>query len=312
MRAVHWFTILLLFSAPSHSICQQPSERKDELPHPKTLEEFQAAARKIVETEHVPGAGIALISGGQVLWCGGIGKADLAQNRDVTCDTEFRVGSISKTFVSLALLKLEEEGRVNLQSRLQDVAPEVPFHNPWEATNPVRITNLLEHTAGFDDMALREVYNTNDSPTTSLPQVLQKFPEPQNVRWPPSTRFAYSNPDYGVAGYLIEKISGQPWPNYVRTNILVPLDISAGDFDLTKSNHQLLAQGYKRSDGKPAQAAAYKEIYLRPAGDLKASPGELGKLVQFFLRRGRADNGQQLVRAESILRMEVPETTLAA
>ena len=116
MRAVRWFTILLFIHTPLSLICQQPSDKKDELPHPKTLEEFQSAARKIVEAEHVPGAGIALISGGQVLWCGGIGKADLAQSREVTCDTEFRVGSISKTFVSLALLKLEEEGRINLNS----------------------------------------------------------------------------------------------------------------------------------------------------------------------------------------------------
>jgi CubicO group peptidase (beta-lactamase class C family) len=296
---------------PSLALAQKPSTKKDELPHPKTLEEFQSAAKKILDAEHVPGAGIALVTNGQVLWCGGIGKADLAQNRDITCDTEFRVGSISKTFVSLALLKLEEEGRINLQSRLQDVAPEVPLKNPWESTNPVRITNLLEHTAGFDDMALREVYNTKDSPDISILQVLQKFPNPQNVRWPPSTRSAYSNPDYGIAGYLVGKVSGQTWTSYIRANILAPLDISIGDFDLTPQNRPLLAQGYQRPDGKPIQPVAYKEIYLRPAGDMKASPAELAKLVQFFLRRGAA-NDRQLLRPETIARMEYPQTPLAA
>src|SRR5215475_7197915 len=311
MRPVRWFTILLLFCAPWQLACQQPSPKKDELPHPKTLEEFQSVAKKIVEGEHVPGAGIALISGGQVLWCGGIGKADLAQNRDVTCDTQFRVGSISKTFVSLALLKLEEEGRINLQSRLQDVAPEVPFQNPWESTNPVRITNLLEHTAGFDDMALREVYNTRDSPAIPILQVLQKFPKPQNVRWPPNTRFSYSNPDYGIAGYIIEKISGQPWTSYVRTNILLPLEIPVGDFDLTPQNRALFAQGYQRPEGKPIRPVTYKEIYLRPACDLKASPSELVKLVQFFLRRGATDE-KHLLKPETIARMEYPLTPLSS
>jgi len=290
---------------------QQQSVKKDELPHPKTLEEFQSAARKALDAEHVPGAGIALVSSGQILWCGGIGKADLAQNRDIACDTEFRVGSISKTFVSLALLKLEEEGRINLQSRLQDVAPEIPLNNPWESTNPVRITNLLEHTAGFDDMALREVYNTKDPPGISLLQVFQRFPNPQNVRWPPSTRFAYSNPDYGIAGYLVEKISGQPWTSYIRANIFSPLEISTGDFDLSPQNRPLLALGYQRPDGKPIQPVAYKEIYLRPAGDLKASPAELAKLVQFFLRRGAA-NEKQLLKPETIARMEYPQTPLSS
>jgi len=226
MRQSRVLALFALFITPSLVLSNNRRE-KDELPHPKSLEEFQSAAKKVLDAEHVPGAGIALVSNGQILWCGGIGKADLSQNRDITCDTQFRVGSISKTFVSLALLKLEEEGRINLQSRLQDVAPEVPVKNSWESTNPVRITNLLEHTAGFDDMALREVYNTKDSPSISLLQVLQRFPNPQNVRWPPSTRFTYSNPDYGVAGYLVEKIGGQPWTSYIRTNILAPLDIQS-------------------------------------------------------------------------------------
>jgi len=311
MRPVRAFAFLLLLAASPVLLAQTPAAKKDELPHPKTLEEFQSTAKKILDTEHVPGAGIALVSNGSLLWCGGIGKADLAQNRDITCDTEFRVGSISKTFVSLALLKLEEEGRINLQSRLQDVAPEIPLKNPWEPTNPVRITNILEHTAGFDDMALREVYNTKDSPDIPILQVLQKFPATQNVRWPPSTCFAYSNPDYGIAGYLVEKISGQLWTSFVRTRILAPLEISPGDFDLTKENRPLLAQGYQKSGDKPPEPVAYKEIYLRPAGDMKASPGELAKLVQFFLRRG-ATAEKQLLKPETIARMEYPQTPLSS
>jgi CubicO group peptidase (beta-lactamase class C family) len=311
MRPARVFTVLTLLAVPSLLVAQNAPAKRDELPHPKTLEEFQSAAKKILDAEHVPGAGIALISNGSLLWCGGIGKADLSQNRDISCDTEFRVGSISKTFVSLALLKLEEEGRINLQSRLQDVAPEVPFKNPWESTHPVRIVNLLEHTAGFDDMALREVYNTKDFPSISILDVLKKFPDPQNVRWLPNTRFAYSNPDYGVAGYLIERISGQPWTTYIRSNILAPLEISTGDFDLSPQNRPLLAQGYQRPEGKPVRAVAYKEIYLRPAGDLKASPAELARLVQFFLRRG-ATNEKQLLKPETIARMEYPQTPVSS
>jgi CubicO group peptidase (beta-lactamase class C family) len=309
MRPARWLLALALSLTVSLACAQRPTEKKTEARQPKSLAEFQSAAKSILEREHVPGAGIALISNGQLLWCGGIGKASYLTNRAVTCDTQFRVGSISKTFISLALLRLEEEGRINLQSRLEDVAPEVPFHNPWESTNPVRITNLLEHTAGFDDMAFREVYNISDSPNISMLDVLKKFPNAQNVRWPPSTRFAYSNPDYGVAGYLIEKISHRPWTDYIRANILLPLEISTGDFDLTAANRPLLSEGFQQS-AKPGllpQPIPYKEIYLRPAGDMKASPAELARLVQFFLRRGAA-NERQLLKPETIARMEYPQT----
>src|SRR5437870_2479880 len=196
MRRAYWFFVISLSLTAGISILGIPIEaqKKEELPHPKALEELQRAMKDIVEKNHVTGAGVALVSNGQLLWCGGIGKADVAANRDVTCDTEFRVGSISKTFVALALLRLEEEGRINLYARLQDVAPEIPVKNRWGNTNPVRIVNLLEHSAGFDDMEFAEVYNRHDRADYPLLDVFKRFKEPHSVRWPPGARCFYSNP----------------------------------------------------------------------------------------------------------------------
>jgi CubicO group peptidase (beta-lactamase class C family) len=289
-------------------VCAQQKPPKEELPHPKTLEELQKAMRDVLEKNHVPGAGVALVSKGELLWCGGIGKADLATRREVTCDTEFRTGSVSKSFVALALLKLQEEGLINFYARLEDVAPEIPMKNAWEAKQPVRIVNLLEHTAGFDDMRFSEIYNRLGPADYPLLKVLQEHPGPQTVRWAPGTRFSYSNPGYGVAGYLIEKVSGEPFETYIQRNILDPLGITRGDFRLTDGDREFLAQGY---NGNPPRAVPYKNIYLRPAGDMKASAGELALLVQFFLQRGKTGE-MQLLKPETIGRMEYPETTAAA
>jgi CubicO group peptidase (beta-lactamase class C family) len=310
MRRVWLPAMVFCFFASGHfvSAAPQAEQKMEELSHPKTLEELQKAMKEVVEKNHVTGAGVALVSNGQLLWCGGLGKADLAANRDIACDTEFRVGSISKTFVALALLKLEEEGRINLYARLQDVAPEIPMKNRWGNTNPVRIVNLLEHSAGFDDMEFAEVYNRHDRADYPLLDVFKRFQEPESVRWPAGTRFAYSNPGYGIAGYVIEKVTGQPFDAYIQQRILAPLEITVGDFRLTEANRAALAQGYQ---GTPPRAVSYKNIYLRPAGDMKASPGELAKLLQFFLRRGKAGD-IQLVKPDSIARMEYPETTSSA
>ncbi len=284
------------------------AQQKAELPHPKTLPELQKAMKDVLDREHVPGAGVALVANGGFLWCGGIGEADIAAKRAVSCDTEFRVGSISKTFVALALLKLQEDGKINLYARLQDVAPEIPFRNHWEATHPVRIVNLLEHTAGFDDMEPSEVYNVHDRYDFPLLDVFKRFTKPQTVRWPPGTRMSYSNPGNAIAGYLIEKTTGKPFDQYIRETFLRPMGMEHADYPFTDANKALLATAY---EGNPSKPAGYPFIYLRPAGDLKASPGELAKLVQFLLRRGKAGDAQ-LVNTESILRMEAPETTLAA
>lgn len=203
---------------------------------------------------------------------------------------------------------MQEEGKINLEARLQDVAPEIPVQNQWESTNPVRIVNLLEHTAGFDDMEAAEVYNFKDVYDFPLLEVFERFREPETVRWPPGTRMSYSNPGYGIAGYLIEKITQQPFDRYIRETILRPLGMANADFPFTDANKALLATGYQ---GNPPRAVGYPFIYLRPAGDLKASPGELAKLVQFLLRRGK-EGDTQLLKPDSILRMESVETTLAA
>src|SRR5229473_5406311 len=290
---------------PSRSEAQQ---REEDLPHPKTLAELQKAMKDVLDKERVPGAGVALVANWQLLWCGGIGKADLVTGREMSCDTEFRVGSISKTFVALALLKLQEEGKINLYARLQDVAPEIPVKNRWEATQPVRVVNLLEHTAGFDDMEPSEVYNVRDRYDFPMLDVFKRFREPQTVRWPPGTRMSYSNPGNAVAGYLIEKTTGKPFDQYIRETFLRPMGMEQADYRFTEANRALLATAY---NGNPPKPSGYPFIYLRPAGDLKASPGELAKLVQFLLRRGMAGDAQ-LVKPDSILRMEAPETTLAA
>jgi CubicO group peptidase (beta-lactamase class C family) len=301
--AISLVTAVLLSLAPARTAGQT----KDDHPAPNTLPELQQAMKNVLDKEHVPGAGVALIGNGELLWCGGIGDADIATHRPMSCDTDFRVGSVSKTFVALALLKLQEEGRINLYARLQDVAPEIPVQNRWEATHPVRIVNLLEHTAGFDDMEPSEVYNVRDRYDFPLLEVFKRFQEPQIVRWPPGTRMSYSNPGNAIAGYLIEKVTGKPFDQYIRETLLRPMGMDRADYSFTEPVKAALATAY---EGNPPQASGYPFIYLRPAGDLKASPGDLAKLVQFLLRRGRAGDAQ-LVSTESILRMEVPETTLA-
>jgi CubicO group peptidase (beta-lactamase class C family) len=310
MRRVRLPAVVLLFLSVTLAFPPLPAtaQQKEDLPHPKTLEELQKAMKDVLEKEHVPGAGVALVARGELLWCAGLGKADVAANRDATCDTEFRVGSISKTFVALALLKLQEEGKINLYARLQDVAPEVPFKNRWEAAHPVRIVNLLEHTAGFDDMEFSEVYNLHDRCGFPLLDVFKRFRKPQVARWPPGTRMSYSNPGYGIAGYLIEKVAGKPFDQYIRDSFLRPMGMAIADYPFTDANKQLLATGY---DGNPPKSVGYPFIYLRPAGDLKASPAELAKLVQLLLRRGKAGDAE-VVKTESIFRMEATETSLAA
>lgn len=278
-----------------------------EEPTPQTIEGLQQAVRRILDEYNVAGAGIALVSKDGVIWSGGIGDADVAAGRPITAETVFRLGSTSKTLIAMALLKLQEEGKLSLENKVKDIVPEITIVNPWEQSDPVRIVHLLEHTSGFDDMEPAEIYNLEDPPDISLSDVLQRFQGAQRVRWRPGTRMSYSNPGYGLAGYIVEKVSGQKFEEYVKQELLEPLRMNNSDFRLSDSNQKLLAQGYN----KFRQPLEYRNIYLCPAGDLKSSPADMAQLIRLFLNRGKVAE-IQLLRPESIARMEEVQTTEAA
>ncbi len=273
---------------------------------PANIEELKSAVAAILKKYDLPGIGIALVTKDKVVWTGGLGKADIAANRDVTADTMFRVGSITKGFVALAALQLVERHKLDLYERVAEAAPEIPVVNPWEATNPVTLAELLEHTAGFDDFPLAEFYDFNAPPEKPLKWTLTHFRGPEHVRWKPGSRMSYSNPGYGLAGYLVEKAAGAPLEDQIAANILRPLGMIHSDMRLTAEVKDQLAQGYEGNSPVP-----YYPIYLRPAGEMKSSPNEMARFVRMMLNRGELD-GVRIVSPESITRMETPETSLAA
>jgi len=274
---------------------------------PKNIEALQSEVQRILGRYKVPGAGIALVFRDGRTWSSGVGMADVAAMRPVTSETVFRGGSVSKTLVAMALLKLQEEGQVSLDDPVRDIVPELAMANPWEQSDPVRIVHLLEHTSGLEDMRPAEMYNFEDPPDIPLRQVLLRFPKPARVRWRPGTRFAYSNPGYGLVGYIIERFSRQRFEDYIRQELFEPTGMLNSDFRLSDRTRPFLAQGYD-SHGEPV---GYRNIYLRPAGDLKSSPADMGRLMRMLLNRGAIDKKEVLL-PRSIARMEEVKTTDAA
>jgi CubicO group peptidase (beta-lactamase class C family) len=277
-------------------------------PWPKSVDEFRAAVQTVLEETGVPGAGIALVRQSGVEWAGGIGLADRDRRTPVTADTHFRAGSISKTFVAMALVQLSEDGEVDLDTPIAEIAPEVPFRNPWEAGNPVRVIHLLQHTAGFDDMHFNEVHNVEDPPDLPLIDVLRRNPRSRDVRWRPGTRVAYSNPGYAVAGYLVEKIAGKPYEDFIAERTFAPAGMTTTSFRLTPEDEKLLALGYRERTGP---AVTVSPIYMRPAGNVHTSPAELGKFVQLLLNWGETTE-KLVIDPEYLSNMEHPRSSLAS
>ncbi|MCG8416933.1 MAG: beta-lactamase family protein [Proteobacteria bacterium] len=279
-------------------------DRRDRDP-PSTIDELRQEIGEILEQHDIPGVGIALVSKTGVLWAGGVGKADRETDTDVGPDTMFRVASISKSVIALAVVKLAEQGRIRLDTPVEDIAPEIAVDNAWADSTPITVAQLLEHTAGFDDMRFNEMYVASDGDDRPLAEILAINPRSRVSRWPPGSRHAYSNPGYTVAGYVIEKVTGEPFERYIEREILRPLAMNDASFTLTPTIRGRLARGYSGRRNRPVP---HRRIYHRPAGELMASPAELARLVKLFIDRGQAGE-KRLVSAAAIARMERSETT---
>ncbi len=278
-------------------------------PFPRTLEQLRAEIQKVVDSTKVPGVGYAVFTKDSLLYAGGVGYADVAAKKLIDGDTHFRTGSISKSFVAAAVLMLQRAGRLDLNAPIKQVVPEVAFENSWESTDPVRVVHLLEHTTGFDDMHFNSMYNVREAPDLPLRDVLVRTTNSLHTRWRPGERFSYSNPGYGIAGYVIEKLSRIPYDRFIKDSILTPLGMTTSAFSIAESAKPLIAQGYHAITEPPV---GYPAIYLRPAGDLHSSPRELARFAQMLMRRGDAGGGRTLLDPASVDRMERVGSTLAA
>lgn len=270
---------------------------------PKSIPELQAAIETVLKETRTPGAAIAIVSRDQAEWVAGLGKADVAANQPVTADTLFRIGSVSKGFAALAALQLQEEGKLKLTDTVRQWVPDVTFVNKWEATDPLRLVHLMEHTLGFDDIHLRE-YALNDPTPIALKDALAYGASSRVCRWPPGSRMAYCNSGPAVLAAIIEKASGQRFEDYVQEHFFNPLHMDTASYFYTPAVQERLTKLY-RSDG--ITPYPYWHISYRPAGSINASARDMANYVRFYLQRGSLD-GTRLLQAASIERMETTES----
>jgi CubicO group peptidase (beta-lactamase class C family) len=274
-------------------------------PPAKTLEQLDRRLGELLSEAKVPGGSIAILEHGTLVFAKGYGTADVAAGTAVTPDTVFRAGSISKSVVGIAVMMLVEEGKLSLDAKLADLAPEIRFDNPWEATDPVRLVHLLEHTTGFDDIGFHHYFI--EGTYEPLEKAIVQY-GPYRSRWRPGTWVAYCNSAPMIAGYLVERASGMSWADFTRTHIFAPLGMSTAHWDRAPAIAGQLAKSYKR-DGITEEP--YVDIAGKPAGSLNITPSDLAKLVRLFIGRGTVD-GVTLLTAASIDRIETPASSLAA
>lgn len=237
-----------------------------------------------LEAYHIPGATVAVVQDGQLLFAKGYGYADVATRKPVVADqTLFRPGSISKLFIWTAVMQLVEAGKLDLNADVNSYL--TAFKIPATYPEPITLAHLMTHTPGFeergDGLFLRSVDDM-----LPLGDYLQRY-MPARVR-PPGTLTAYSNYGTALAGYIIEQVTGLPYTQYIEEKILQPLQMTHSTFrqPLPDALAPTMATGYLYT-GAEYQSRDFEVVQAGPAGALSATATDLANFMIAHLQNGR-------------------------
>lgn len=236
---------------------------------------------------HVPGAVVVIVKDGRPLVQKGYGLADWEKNIPVDANkTLFRPGSVSKLFTWTAVMQLVEQGKLDLDADLNQY---LDFTIPRRNGKFLTLRHVMTHTTGFEETA-RDLL-TYDTGTPDLGKVLKGYIPP--YVYDPGTTPGYSNYATSLAGYIVQRVSGQSFDDYVEQHIFAPLGMKQSTFrqPLPDALKAQMSQGYMSQDDKPK---GFEIISMPPAGSLSATGADMGRFMLAYLQQGKLGDAQIL------------------
>jgi CubicO group peptidase (beta-lactamase class C family) len=243
--------------------------------------------------EHIPGVTVAVVADGEIVFSKGYGYADLQKRVPVDAATTlFRPGSVSKLFTWTAVMQLVEQGKLDLDA---DVNTYLDFEIPATYPEPITLYHLMAHTPGFEDQG-QGLFLKDPADLQPLGDYL-KHNVPARV-YPPGKYGAYSNYGSALAGYIVERVSGEPFATYIEDHILGPLDMTRSSFrqPLPADLAPDMAKGYGYSKGDWIQGD-FEVVGAPPAGALSATSVDMAKFMIAHLQDGRYGDTRILAEA---------------
>ncbi|MBN1831652.1 MAG: beta-lactamase family protein [Deltaproteobacteria bacterium] len=314
-RFFHLFTVIPFILFTMTTLCviswaqenQQSSQREPEAglsPIPLaaaklTADDLAAFLDGLVplqmERDDIAGLVIVFVKDGKTLFEKGYGYADREKKRPVSVEeTLFRPGSISKLFTWTAVMQLVEQGKLNLD---RDVNEYLDFKIPSDFSEPITLRNIMTHTPGFEE-AIKELFVASPEDLMPLDQYLLTH-MPSRI-FPPGTTPAYSNYATALAGYIVQRVSGEKFEDYISAHIFQPLGMAHSTFiqPLPENMKPFMSEGYRLGSGKPQK---FEIIPASPAGALSITGADIARFMIAHLQEGEYNGNRILTPATTRL-----------
>jgi len=236
---------------------------------------------------------VLVARGEQVLFSKGYGSANLEWDIPNTPSTKFRLGSITKQFTAASILLLEERGKLSTGDPVKKYMPDAPA-----AWDKVTVFNLLTHTSGIPSFTGFKDFEEKNPFATTPANLVARFRD-KPLEFEPGTKWAYDNSGYALLGYLIEKVSGETYADFVRENIFTPLGMKDSGYDSNTEVIPRRASGYAPGPKGPENAGFVHMSVPFSAGALYSTTGDLLKWETGLF-------GGKVLSAASLAKMTTP------
>ena len=286
---------------------------------------YESYLARLIDVYGAPGVGIAVAVNGAKVYSKGFGYRDREHGLPVTDDTVFGIGSNTKSFTAMAILQLEEEGRLSVDDLVVKYLPEFRVGKA-QAEHAITIHHFLTHTSGLPPITA--LYNAmvrtmkGDPSVPELPELkpidtyeeLMDFIANDDFQLvsAPGTRFSYSNEAYGLLGAIIERVSGSKYEEFITERILKPVGMVNSTFNLkTLPSSTPVTELYasKEENGEERVFAApgwWEAPAMSAAGFLRSTVDDMLLYLDLYRTGGLARSGERVLSSEGIARMMTP------
>ncbi len=272
----------------------------DEIKNYTTLGEFtdylDERIPSLMDDYKIPGVNIAIVQKGKLAWSKAYGYANPEDNRKMTVDTYCRVESISKSLTSWGIMKLVEEGRIDLDKPVEKYIKNWELPDSKFSKEKITVRQLLTHTAG---MPLGDVFKRYD-PNEEIPSLEESLSEQAVIIKEPGSSFSYSNTGYNLLELLVEEVKGRDFAEYMENEVLIPLGMDNSTFLWSDKLNPKVPTGYDL-DGNEVPVYIYPE---KASGGLLASVEDIAR----FISAGMTDyTDNKVLKIDSINEIYRPQ-----
>lgn len=271
--------LILTFGLLVHTLAQQKDDKQ-------LVTYFDKILSEQFKTDE-PGATVLVSRNGQIIYKKAFGMANLELNTPMQVDNVFWIASIGKEFTAVAILQLMEQGKLNLQDEITKFIPDYPTQG-----NKITIEHLLTHTSGihnFSGMKDPEKKLTTDCTPNEVIDFFKNLP----MRFAPGTKWEYSNSGYFLLGYIIEKITGKPYSEYLEENIFKPIGMTNSLFASNKRLIKNRVGAYSQGDNGFENSRPLNMTHVYSAGAIQST-------VEDFFKWHQAVHSYRLVKKETL------------